>query len=68
MWQQLLNEITAGNEKSLARCISLVENEVEGYFHFLQSITFIQAPQLLVLQARQVQAKAHWLMPLLRHW
>ncbi|MBC7586807.1 MAG: ATP-binding cassette domain-containing protein, partial [Chitinophagaceae bacterium] len=38
MWQQLLKEITAGNIKSLARTISLVENEVEGHELFLRQL------------------------------
>lgn len=38
MWQQLLQEIQQGNIKSLARTISLVENEVEGYESFLQQL------------------------------
>ncbi len=38
MWQQLLQEIQNGNIKSLARCISLVENEFAGYEEFLQGL------------------------------
>ena len=38
MWQQLLKEITAGNIKSLARTISLVENEVQGHELFLRQL------------------------------
>lgn len=38
MWQKLLDEIIDGKQKSLARCISLVENEYEGYFNFLQQL------------------------------
>jgi len=36
MWQQHLQEIQQGNIKTLARCISLVENEVAGYENLLQ--------------------------------
>ena len=36
MWHQLLKEIQQGNSKALARTISLVENEFENYFDFLQ--------------------------------
>jgi len=36
MWQELLSEIQNGNLKSLARSISLVENEYEGYEQLLQ--------------------------------
>lgn len=38
MWQELLKDIQQGNVKSLARSISLVENEVEGYELFLQGL------------------------------
>lgn len=38
MWQQLLQEIQEGNIKSLARTISLVENEFVGYESFLQNL------------------------------
>lgn len=38
MWQQLLQEIQEMNIKSLARTISLVENEYQGYENFLQQL------------------------------
>ncbi len=38
MWQELLQQINDGDFKSLARCISLVENEIEGYDQMLQSL------------------------------
>ncbi|MDB5221765.1 MAG: meaB [Chitinophagaceae bacterium] len=38
MWQQLLKEIQDGNIKSLARSISLVENETAGYEELMQSL------------------------------
>jgi len=38
MWQQLLQEIISGNIKSLARCISLIENEYAGYEELLQQL------------------------------
>jgi LAO/AO transport system kinase len=39
MWQDLLIHIKAGDVKSLARAISLVENEVAGYLEFMQSLS-----------------------------
>ncbi|MGZ5221572.1 MAG: methylmalonyl Co-A mutase-associated GTPase MeaB [Chitinophagaceae bacterium] len=36
MWQQYLQEITEGNIKTLARCISFIENEYNGYENLLQ--------------------------------
>lgn len=44
MWQNLLQEIKDGNIKSLARAISLVENEVDGYFDFLQKLPISSTP------------------------
>ncbi len=38
MWDQLLTGIIKGDHKSLARAISLVENEVAGYEIFLQQL------------------------------
>jgi LAO/AO transport system kinase len=38
MWQQLLKDLQAGNIKALARTISLVENEVEGYEELLKTL------------------------------
>ncbi|MFT3845875.1 MAG: methylmalonyl Co-A mutase-associated GTPase MeaB [Lacibacter sp.] len=44
MWQTLLHELKQGNYKSLARSISLVENEVSGYEEFLQSLPASHTP------------------------
>jgi len=44
MWQTLQQEIREGNQKSLARCISLIENEVPGYEEFLQTIPASTTP------------------------
>ncbi|MBC7535554.1 MAG: methylmalonyl Co-A mutase-associated GTPase MeaB [Ferruginibacter sp.] len=38
MWQQMKNDISAGSINALARCISLVENEVNGYEELLASL------------------------------
>lgn len=38
MWQEQIKEIADGNSKTLARCISFVENEVKGYEVLLQSL------------------------------
>lgn len=38
MWDELLHTLTQADFKSLARSISLVENEVPGYESFLQSL------------------------------
>lgn len=44
MWQQLFNNFLSGNQKALARCISLVENEHKGYFEFLQQVPQTKTP------------------------
>ena len=44
MWQSFLKELKQGNQKSLARCISLIENEMTGYEEFLQSIPAATTP------------------------
>ncbi len=38
MWKELLPQLLKGDFKALARCISLVENEQEGYMQFLQQL------------------------------
>lgn len=38
MWELLMENMVKGEFKALARCISLVENEVAGYESFLQSL------------------------------
>jgi LAO/AO transport system kinase len=44
MWQQYLQQIQQGNIKTLARCISLVENEVAGYEQLLQLLPASSTP------------------------
>jgi LAO/AO transport system kinase len=38
MWNQLLTAVSASETKAIARSISLIENEAEGYEHFLASL------------------------------
>jgi len=38
MWQELLQQVQQGNVKVLARTISLIENETQGYQELLQSL------------------------------
>lgn len=38
MWQQYLQQVQSGDDKALARCISLIENEVDGYEQLLQML------------------------------
>jgi LAO/AO transport system kinase len=44
MWNNFLAQIKDGDRKSLARCISLIENEVEGYSSFLQTLPNSNVP------------------------
>ncbi len=44
MWEQQINEIKQGNAKTLARCISYIENEVTGYEELLQQLPPSQTP------------------------
>jgi LAO/AO transport system kinase len=44
MWASLLQEVKQGNSKSLARCISLIENEVDGYENFLLTLPASATP------------------------
>lgn len=44
MWPQYLQQIQQGNFKALARCISLVENEVDGYEEILQLLPTSATP------------------------
>jgi len=44
MWQKYLQQIQQGNIKTLARCISLVENEVDGYEQLLQLLAPCNTP------------------------
>ncbi len=44
MWHQQLNEIKEGNIKTLARCISLIENETQHYEKLLQQLPHTDKP------------------------
>lgn len=44
MWNKLISDLQKGDTKALARCISLIENEVEGYENVLASLHPKPAP------------------------
>lgn len=44
MWQSLSDKMRGGDIRSLAKCISFVENEVQGYEAFLQSLKNTNVP------------------------
>jgi LAO/AO transport system kinase len=45
--RQLLSELQKGDTKSLARCISLVENEAEGYEELMKSLRLNHSAKLI---------------------
>lgn len=47
MWKNLRNQLNLGQYKSLARVISLVENEVTGYELFLESLPSSNTSQII---------------------
>jgi LAO/AO transport system kinase len=44
MWEQIKTDTMKGDIKSLARCISLIENEAPGYEALLESLQFSAKP------------------------
>ncbi|HTD92395.1 MAG TPA: methylmalonyl Co-A mutase-associated GTPase MeaB, partial [Chitinophagaceae bacterium] len=46
MWQELSDSLRAGDTRGLARSISLVENEQDGYMEFLQALPAGNTPIL----------------------
>jgi LAO/AO transport system kinase len=44
MWQKQSAEIKQGNFKTLARCISLIENEAAGYEALLEQLPYSHVP------------------------
>jgi LAO/AO transport system kinase len=62
MWQQWLDKIVQGDMKALARCISLVENEAEGYEALLRLLPSSDKP-LLALQVPRARERVPLLMP-----
>lgn len=44
MWDQYPEQIKNGDTKSISRCISLIENRVEGYEVLLQSLVINEVP------------------------
>lgn len=41
--QTLIKQLQQGDQKALARCITIVENELEGYEEILTTLKFNQA-------------------------
>lgn len=47
MWQEMLQQVTTGNERALARAISFIENEQPGYDELLQSLPSNNATKIV---------------------
>ncbi len=47
MWSEISKKISSGDIKTLARAISLVENEVEGFEDFLLSLEITSNPKII---------------------
>ena len=47
MWSEISKKISSGDIKTLARAISLVENEVEGFEDFLLSLEISSNPKII---------------------
>lgn len=57
-WESQVEKIKAGDRKTLARLISVIENQQEGYISLLEKLPM--GPSLyLVLRDLPVQEKAH---------
>jgi LAO/AO transport system kinase len=67
MWYQLLKDIIQGNQKSLARAISLVENEVEGYAFFLEQLPLGSTP-VIGITGPPGAGKSTLVDALIGHW
>lgn len=46
-WQLMLQHIQDGSQKAISRCISLVENEVQGYAQFLAALPVNKRTQII---------------------
>ena len=44
MWEEQIKQIQTGNSKVLARCISLIENEIDDYEMLLQLLPYSSTP------------------------
>ena len=44
MWQSTIEKITAGDYRALARCISIIENEADGYETLFENIPATATP------------------------
>ena len=47
MWQELLQQVNDGNIKTLARCISFIENEYPGYDELLQLLPAVSSKKII---------------------
>jgi LAO/AO transport system kinase len=67
MFKNLLQLIQTGNPKALARCISLVENEVAGHIDFLKSLPNSATP-IIGITGAPGAGKSTLVDALIGHW
>jgi len=58
-WEQQLEKIKGGDQKALARLISVIENQQEGYLSLLESLPMGTKPVIGITGGRQVPEKVH---------
>lgn len=63
----MLKQLQTGNRKSLARCISLIENEVEGAAHFMEQLPTLHTP-VIGITGPPGAGKSTLVDGLIEHW
>jgi LAO/AO transport system kinase len=66
--KQLLSDIQTGNQRALARGISLVENELEGYEALLSSLQYTDATRVIGITGPPGAGKSTLVNGLIAHW
>jgi LAO/AO transport system kinase len=66
--KQLLTDIQSGNYKALARGITIVENEIEGYDQLLKGLPPTSSSRVVGLTGPPGAGKSTLVNALLRHW
>ena len=66
--KQLLTDIQSGDYRALARGITIVENEMEGYDHLLKGLQLSSTARVVGLTGPPGAGKSTLVNALLRHW
>jgi LAO/AO transport system kinase len=64
----LIEQLKAGNTRTLARCISMVENELPGYDELLKSLSFSKKVPLIGITGPPGAGKSSLIAALISHW